>query len=89
MKFPTHQPLLPLCSDCRLQGGHSHTAEKKVASEVKHEVTIGGKDVKNPIAYTPTPPKKAASTSSITARSATGSTARVPAFPSPPKWTRL
>ncbi len=34
--------------------------EKSVASEVKHEVTIGGRDVKNPIAYTPEAAKEGA-----------------------------
>lgn len=35
------------------KAGTPNKVESKVANEVKHEVTVGGKDVKNPIAYTP------------------------------------
>ena len=35
------------------KAGAPSKAENAVVNEVKHEVTVGGKDVKNPIAYTP------------------------------------
>jgi len=56
------------------------------SSEVKHEVTIGGKDTKNPIAYSRMPQKKAPSIFSIIARYATGSMARTPACRLQPRW---
>jgi mono/diheme cytochrome c family protein len=34
------------------KAGTPNKVESTVVSEVKHEVTVGGKDVKNPIAYT-------------------------------------
>jgi mono/diheme cytochrome c family protein len=53
MKFP-HAPavlaLLIAIAGCK--AGTPSNTENKVINEVKHEVTIGGKDVKNPIAYT-------------------------------------
>jgi mono/diheme cytochrome c family protein len=54
MKFP-HAPaalaLVIAIAGCK--AGTPSNTENKVINEVKHEVTIGGKDVKNPIAYTP------------------------------------
>jgi mono/diheme cytochrome c family protein len=54
MKVP-HAPaalaIVLMIAGCK--AGTPSKVEDKVASEVKHEVTIGGKDVKNPIAYTP------------------------------------
>jgi mono/diheme cytochrome c family protein len=38
---------------CGCKAGAPSKAENTVVSEVKHEVTIGGKDVKSPIADTP------------------------------------
>ena len=43
--------ILATMTGCK--AGSPSNAENKVVSEVKHEITIGGKDVKNPIAYTP------------------------------------
>lgn len=45
---------------CGCKADTPNKLEKSVASEVKHEVTIGGKDVKNPIAYTPEAVKEGA-----------------------------
>src|ERR1044071_925233 len=54
MKFP-HAPaalaLVIAIAGCK--AGTPSNTENKVINEVKHEVTIGGKDVKNPIAYSP------------------------------------
>jgi len=54
MKF-SHAPaalaLVIAIAGCK--AGTPSNTENKVINEVKHEVTIGGKDVKNPIAYTP------------------------------------
>ena len=36
---------------CGCKADSPNKVEKSAANEVKHEVTIGGKDVKNPIAY--------------------------------------
>jgi cytochrome c553 len=38
---------------CGCKAGSPSKAENTVVNEVKHEMTIGGKDVKNPIADTP------------------------------------
>jgi mono/diheme cytochrome c family protein len=38
---------------CGCKAGTPNKVESTVTNEVKHEVTVGGKDVKNPIAYTP------------------------------------
>src|SRR3954447_25098755 len=38
---------------CGCKAGAPNKAESAVANEAKHEVTVGGKDVKNPISYTP------------------------------------
>ncbi len=38
---------------CGCKAGAPNKAESAAVSEIKHEVTIGGKDVKNPIAFTP------------------------------------
>jgi mono/diheme cytochrome c family protein len=37
---------------CGCKAGAPNKVESTVANEAKHEVTVGGKDVKNPIAYT-------------------------------------
>jgi mono/diheme cytochrome c family protein len=54
MRFPHALAALAIVaaiSGCK--AGSPSKAENKVISEMKHEVTIGGKDVKNPIPYTP------------------------------------
>jgi mono/diheme cytochrome c family protein len=38
---------------CGCKAGTPNKVESTVANEAKHEVTVGGKNVKNPIAYTP------------------------------------
>src|ERR1700753_2102852 len=54
MKVPhTLVALAGILAICGCKAGTPSSTENKVMSEVKHEVTIGGKDVKNPIAYTP------------------------------------
>ena len=53
MKFSQALAVLALgIAICGCKAGAPGKAENTVVSEVKHEVTIGGKDVKNPIAYT-------------------------------------
>jgi len=54
MKLPQGLAALALVvaiAGCK--AGAPSKAENAVVNEVKHEVTVGGKDVKNPIAYTP------------------------------------
>ena len=54
MKFPqglTALALVVAIAGCK--AGAPSKAENAVVNEVKHEVTVGGKDLKNPIAYTP------------------------------------
>ncbi len=53
MKFSHALAALAIVAMCGCKAGTPSNTENKVINEVKHEVTIGGKDVKNPIAYTP------------------------------------
>src|SRR6476646_6772903 len=53
MKLSHALAALAMLAMCGCKAGTPSNTENKVMSEVKHEVTIGGKDVKNPIAYTP------------------------------------
>ncbi|HLK51979.1 MAG TPA: cytochrome c, partial [Candidatus Angelobacter sp.] len=53
MKFPQIIAALAIVAICGCKAGAPSNTENKVMNEVKHEVTIGGKDVKNPIAFTP------------------------------------
>ncbi len=59
MRFPHALAVLAIgaaMSGCKATGPSK--AENTVVTEAKHEVTIGGKDVKNPIAYTPAAAKE-------------------------------
>jgi mono/diheme cytochrome c family protein len=51
---------LCLLALCGCKADTPNQVEKSVANEVKHEVTIKGKDVKNPIAYSPEAVKEGA-----------------------------
>jgi cytochrome c len=54
MKAPKILAALALAATiCGCKAGAPSKVENKVISEMKHEMTIGGKDVKNPIPYTP------------------------------------
>src|ERR1700739_722928 len=53
MKLPQAFAAVAIIALCGCKAGTPSNTENKVMSEMKHEVTIGGKDVKNPIAYTP------------------------------------
>src|SRR5215470_2925751 len=53
MRLPTIAAFIGILALCGCKAGTPGKVESKVAEEVKHEVTVGGKDVKNPIAYTP------------------------------------
>ena len=53
MKFSHALAALAIVAMCGCKAGTPSKAENAVTNEVKHEATIGGKDVKNPIAYTP------------------------------------
>lgn len=53
MKFSHALAALAIVAMCGCKAGTPSKTESAVTNEVKHEVTIGGKDVKNPIAYTP------------------------------------
>ena len=53
MKFPQAIAALVIVAICGCKAGAPSKTENTVMNEVKHEVTIGGKDVQNPIAYTP------------------------------------
>ena len=48
MKFSQVLAALAIVAMCGCKAGTPSNTENKVMSEVKHEVTIGGKDVKNP-----------------------------------------
>jgi mono/diheme cytochrome c family protein len=53
MKFSQILAALAVIAICGCKAGTPGKTESAVTNEVKHEITIGGKDVKNPIAYTP------------------------------------
>ena len=50
--FPSITAFIAMVAICGCKAGTPNKVESAVTNEVKHEVTIGGKDVKNPIAYT-------------------------------------
>jgi len=53
MKIPhTVAAFIGVAILCGCKAGTPNKVENAVTNEVKHEVTIGGKDVKNPIPYT-------------------------------------
>jgi mono/diheme cytochrome c family protein len=54
MKVPfTISAVLLALAFAGCKAGEPGKVEKSVVTEIKHEMTIGGKDVKNPVAYTP------------------------------------
>jgi mono/diheme cytochrome c family protein len=53
MKFSHALAALAIVAMCGCKAGTPSKTENAMTNEAKHEVTIGGKDVKNPIAYTP------------------------------------
>ena len=87
MKFSHALAALAIVAMCGCKAGTPGKTENAVTNEVKHEVTIGGKDVKNPIAYTADVAKKAANTSSTIAKSAMDSMDRARVFRLPGRWT--
>jgi len=60
MRLPTIAAFIGILALCGCKAGTPGKVESKVADEIKHEVTVGGKDVKNPIAYTPEAAKEGA-----------------------------
>jgi mono/diheme cytochrome c family protein len=54
MKTPTTiSVVIAILSLAGCKAGTPSNAEKSVVSEIKHEMTVGGKDVANPVPYTP------------------------------------
>src|SRR5947199_6687724 len=51
MKFSHALAALAIITMCSCKAGTPNKAENAIGNEIKHEVTIGGKDDKNPIAY--------------------------------------
>jgi mono/diheme cytochrome c family protein len=57
---PSVMAFVAIAALCSCKAGTPGKVESTVTNEVKHEVTIGGKDTKNPIAYTPDAAKEGA-----------------------------
>ena len=61
MKLPTIvTALLLIAAVAGCKAGEPSKAEKTMVTEIKHEMTIGGKNDKNPVAYTPDAVKEGA-----------------------------
>lgn len=79
--------LVCLLAACGCKVTKPSTVESKTMDTLKRNLTVGGKDWKNPIAYTPEAAKKEESTFSITVASAMDWMARIQACPSHKRWS--